>query len=270
MAKAISDEIRAVNNPAYNVPRTFISHNQVRDQWVPGMELSDLGGSDYVRKNRDKLIAAFGNFINDMSELRPARFVEKTHQLPGMWFRDADNLAKILHKVDGIISPADQETILNTYKYIYNLPEHHQLLFAHRDFNPGNVFIDPDKNIVSFIDFELAGFESQFSIMYTQDTINIPELWEYIDHLPRSKNPNLRWEFDSNKQALYRLTKKATDAIINFSPYSNVPSDREKLITTIRNLCDVMDMRMANIRAQALVKNTAPTPAIVPLTHYDR
>lgn len=271
-ARQISDEIRAIDNPAYDVPKTFISNGKVREQAAQGVMMRELR-YETLCEHWDKILPSMAHFINDMSELRPVRsrrISEKTTR--DICIRDSKDLVKMLtKKVSDILPPENIKMIVNAYALMDNLPENQEMVFAHNDLHQGNIMVDPVTGRLSIIDFELAGYQSKFAIMYAKKTTAVPELWEYINKLPRSKNPNLTWEFDTNKSNMFRLVQQITLSIINFSPKTAGEEDRNKLIEEARHVCRQLDFYIGAINVSQKEKsNNIMTRSLpVPIAHWN-
>ncbi len=271
-ARQISQEIRAIANPAYDVPKTFISNGKVREQAAQGKIVRELR-YEVLCENWDKFIPAMAHFINDMSELRPVRSRrtnEKTTR--DICVRNSKDLVNMLtKKVSGILSPENIKKITNAYAFMDDLPENQEMVFAHNDLHQGNILMDPATGRVSIIDFELSGYQSKFAIMYAKKTTAVPELWEYINKLPRSKNPNLTWEFDINKSNMFRLIQQITLSIINFSPKTAGEADINKLVCEAGHVCRQLDFYMGAISVSQMEKsNDVMTRSLpVPMSHFD-
>ena len=193
-AKVNSEKIREKGSSVYFVPKTYVSHGKVREEFVSGNRWRDVfkGLSE-----QDKIWAfkAVAEFINDMSELYPVKYDDKVRSVPFIPIKGPEALAKGLETLDEkYISKEDKQLIQEIYEYLSSIPENKLMVFGHNDLHGDNIIIDLNKRQISIIDFEMTGYKSAYDVMYNGIT-DFEELWEYINKLPRSTNPNLVWEF---------------------------------------------------------------------------
>lgn len=272
-AQSISDKIREKNNPAYFVPKIFISHGKVRDQFAEGIRLRNMD-EKYREQNSEILITAVGNFINDISELYPAKTTKTNASVPGVRVRDVKELNSLLSNFKDIISKQNLRLISELYKYLRDLPENNEFIFAHRDLHPDNILVDTKTGRVSIIDFELAGYQSKFAAMYQMGTNAFPELWDYIDRLPRSTNSKLSWDFDENKYRAFRFMRWVTVEMMNFLA-NKEKHDQCAFVKKIERNCRDARFTFGKIKLNNLNgvrprdKHLANT-AIVPTSHYEK
>lgn len=267
-AQRITNEIRALQNPAYNVPRTFISHNHVRDQWADGIPLSKLYGDQYITDHYQSIVTALGQFINDMSELRPVYYKEKPQPIP-LWFHTTQVMNETLSGVHSLIPAPDIQLIADTYHQLFTSPDNHIMVFAHADLHPDNILINPETNRVTIIDFERATYVSKFQMMYDYGTTAIKDLWDYINHLPRKTNPDLSWNFDKNTHMLFNLTESAIWELINFSPLNPLDEIRDEFVVKMADICKKIRFYSAQQKLQAPTA-TATRDPLVPVDHYTK
>lgn len=197
----IADMLREKNNPAYVVPHTFVSHGHVRDTFIPGIAAADLP-SQYIIENKHKLITSIGQFVNDMSELRPIKY-SRPKTFADLRVKSVDELNEMMDEF--LLPTRYQDVIRDVFEYLRDLPENRELIFAHGDINGANVLVDASTGGVGIIDFEYAGFWSKTYIMYRD--LPYPKLWEYINKLPRATNPNLCWNYDPDIGVLFKFMR---------------------------------------------------------------
>ncbi len=195
-ARNVSEKIRAKKNPAYFVPKTFISHNKVREQFARGAHAAGKPLPEWA-------VAAVGNFINDMSELAPVQKSDRPNMLRGAGASNKTELAKWMDSLGNLISSDDAKFILDAYEYLRTRDENQTIVLCHADLHGGNIHIDQDTKTVSILDFEMVRMCSQLEIMYARNITARKDVWDCINTLPRATNPKLRWRFDENVHGLY-------------------------------------------------------------------
>ena len=268
-ARIISREIRALDNPAYFVPTTFISHREVYEQFVDGTKLRNVG-EKYLENHQHELICAIGNFINDMTELRPVKIKKSNNSVPGVRLKDVNELNGLLDNFSSVLSKSVQKTIKDVYVYLRDLPENNEFVFAHKDLHPNNIIINTKTNLISIIDFEMSGYQSKFAAMYQMGTTSFPELWDYINHLPRTKNPNLQWDFDNKKQELFRFLRWTT-AEMKSIMLKRENFDIYEFVQKFEMNCKVIRLTLENNKNGTHTKNKhlqIMTPVL--LKHYEK
>ena len=203
-AQKIADEIRAKNNPLYFVPKTFISHGKVREEFVTGQRWRNIIKT-LSPQDKEWAYKALAEFINDMSELRPIKYDNNIRSVSRLPIKGIKELSSILDTWDEkYVSVEDKQLIKDIYEYLSSIPENKLMVFGHNDLHGDNIIIDLNKRQISIIDFEMTGYKSAYDVMYNGIT-DFEELWEYINKLPRSTNPNLVWEFVSEHRKLHQF-----------------------------------------------------------------
>ncbi|MCL2439306.1 MAG: aminoglycoside phosphotransferase family protein [Alphaproteobacteria bacterium] len=257
-AKKISDEIRAVGNDAYFVPRTYILFNKVYEQLVPGHKVSDMSW-EYFEANRTGLYTAIASFINDMSELRVATSGRPNAKIDGRLVKDAGELDKLTYCFKGIIPVENTMTIKAVYKFLFDLPENRELVFTHGDLHSGNMFVDTGTGKLSVIDLEMAGPQTKFAAMYQSDATAVNDIWDMVDKLPRRKNPGLRWNFDKDKHQTYKYLRRAITDMYEFLGNGNT-KDKGEFVEKIDGYCGEMRRLLGVLKSKEAgeVRNNMP------------
>lgn len=193
-SKLIADEIRKKNNPAYIVPRTFISHGKVREEFVSGQRWHEIIKT-LSPQDKEWAYKALAEFVNDMSELRPIKYDEKIRNLPRLPIKGVKELENMLDTWDeNDVCSEDKKLIKDIYEYLSRIPENKLNVFGHNDLHGNNIIIDLDKRQIAIIDFEMSGYRPVGNVMYN-GIMDFDRFWEYVNKLPRTTNPNLYWEF---------------------------------------------------------------------------
>ena len=262
-AKKIADEIRAKNNPAYFVPKTFIAHGKVREQFASGKRWCDVFKT-LSPQDKEWACKAIAELINDMSELRPVKYNKHGRNLPSIAIKGPEKLAEMLQKCDDkYISKANKKLIQDIYEYLMNVPENKMMVFSHNDLNGGNIIIDLEKRQVSVIDFEMAGYSSAFDIMYS-GMFDSPGVWQYINHLPRSNNTKLSWNFVPEHGELYKFIRWG------WANFVRDGMSLEQMSDTIKKNCDKVRFVFAQAKARAKMSAKKEKMPLVPMSHYEK
>ncbi|MBR5153859.1 MAG: aminoglycoside phosphotransferase family protein [Alphaproteobacteria bacterium] len=230
-AKKIADEIRQKNNPAYFVPKTFISHGKVREEFVDAVLLRDVP-KDWLAKNRDWIDAAVAEFINDMSELRHVQ----QYAVPNnsLCFLEVENLAEFQKFLDtrgvDFIAHDDKITLTEIYEFLRDLPDNQEAVFGHNDLHQKNIMIDMKNKRLYIIDFELAGWRPKIWGLYCQ--IGSAKIWNKVNKLPRTTNPDLKWNFNHDIYNLVLFMRW-------FQAEMQKDFDNERLKKKIHDNCEI-------------------------------
>lgn len=259
-SKFNSDEIRAKQNPAYMVPKTHIAHGKVREQFASGVRWRDVIGT---MSHADKVWAykALAEFINDMSELRPIEKVEQP-QLYCLPVRDTEMVAKIVGGWDEkYVSAEDKKLIQDIFEYMINVPENKTLVYGHNDLHGDNIIVDLEKRQIAIIDFECVGGQPMMNTMYFGALGDSKEFWDYVNGLPRTTNPDLKWNYVPEHRELLSFLRWGT--------FSVQLEGVEKMSKKIANECKRMRPIFAAAKLKCGVAAKQKMP-IVPMAHYEK
>ena len=261
-AKQVADEIRAKKNPAYDVPKTFISHDKVYENFASGKLLRDMP-QQWIDENKGWIINAVAEFINDMSELYPVKYDNENPALGDIPIKNIDELSVLLNSHgEDFLSKKDKKLILDVFAYLRDLPENKTFIFGHNDLHGGNIVVDLENKRVSIIDFDMAGYKSLFYTMYTFFD-GTKEMWAKVDRLPRAKNPNLRWDYDAD---IFELNKFLRWVVVEM----RVDRDLNRLKTKINKQCEYVRRIFATVQVKKKAKFVEEKSMIVPMSHYSR
>ncbi len=262
-AAQITNDLRAKHNPHYDVPKTFISHGHVREQYVDGINADEYTG------NKADLIPAIAHFINDMSELRPLRFV-RNHGVNGLQMENIADLDKLLDKVRkyNVVREENLKLIRDVFEFLRDIPENNYFVFGHNDLHPGNVLVNPKTGRMSVIDFELSGYQPMSYMLYTQMQMG-PPVWDYVNKLPRVVNPKLRWNYDARIAELYNFMHRV---MLNIEKSYVYDKDMAaNILSDINMLCNpVVRKKFAALKLKYQDTLVCDEMSLVPVSHYER
>lgn len=262
-AAIISNELRTKANPHYDVPKTFISHGHVREQFVDGIN------ADKYKGDMSDLIPAVAHFINDMSELRPVQF-RRNKKVPGMLLNDIADLDDEIEKVRkfNVVHEKNLQLIHDVYAFLRDMPENNMFVFGHNDLHPGNVFVNPENGRLTVIDFELSGYQPLSYVMY-EEMRSGPLLWDYVNKLKRVTNPKLHWNYDANVADLYKFLRRVLYKMENVSIFDKETAAQD--LKKINDLCNpAFRKKFAMLKLKYQDSLLGPEMPLVPMLHYER
>lgn len=264
-AKEFSDEIRQKQNPAYFIPKTFSTYkNGVVEQIATGRRWAEII-EDLSQEDRVWAYKALAEFVNDMSELRPVKQVDNVHGVAGIHIDGPEALAEIMGSWDEkYVSAADKKLIQNIYEYLMNAPENKILVWGHNDLHGDNIILDMDKRQVGIIDFELADYQPMFYSMYVHSLMDFSQFWEYVNTLPRSTNPNLRWNFVPEHLEMFKFLRWGYCEIVREG------RSLESMSENIKRACDKMRNVLATARLKAKTVSREQNMSLVSISHYEK
>ncbi len=259
-AKIHSDAVRAKQNTAYVVPKTHIAHGKVREEFVSGVRWRDI-----IEKMSpaDKVWAykALAEFVNDMSELHPVVKTEQP-QLYCLPVRESSVVSKILAGWDEkYVSVSDKKLIQDIFDYVINVPENRLLVHGHNDLHGDNIIVDLDKRQIAIIDFESVGSQPMMNSMYF-GTIGFKEFWDYVNKLPRTTNPNLKWNYIPEHKDLL--------SFLRWGMFNVQLEGVEKMADKIAAECKRMRPIFAAAKLKQKTSHESLCADLVPISHYER
>lgn len=153
------DEIYAVGNPRYNIPRMIYIKDdeyQLLEECAPGQHLTADLFKTLSRRQKYEIIDGVAAFLVDMNELKPVQEIQRHKIASELKFNRLDKFIenKMHHwfKDDEIKYMAGIRDNIGTFEYDT------RAAWSHCDLNPGNVLYDPETSTLSFIDFAEANY----------------------------------------------------------------------------------------------------------------
>lgn len=157
------DEIYAVGNPRYNIPRMIYIKDdeyQLLEECAPGQHLTADLFKTLSRRQQYEIIDGIAAFLVDMNELKPVQEIQRHKIANELKFNRLDKFIenKMHHwfKDDEIKYMAGIRDNIGTFEYDT------RAAWSHCDLNSGNVLYDPATSTLSFIDFA----ESNYRFIY--------------------------------------------------------------------------------------------------------
>lgn len=161
--KEAIDAIRAVDNPLYNVPAMhFINDDefQVLEERAPGVPLTKDLFRSLSRRQKFEIINSIGSFLVDMNELKPVKELHKYKICNEVKFSRLDSF--IENKMSFWFTKNEIRKMSRIRDEIGCFEYNTRQAWSHGDLNSENVFYDPAKSKISFIDFA----ESDYKFIY--------------------------------------------------------------------------------------------------------
>ncbi len=218
MAKEITNIIRNINNTKYYVPKTFISHGKVLEEYIDGIQLSKITHDTIDRETLNFFLTAVADLKNDMSELYPIKnnpdFGKKLFGMPpaGLdkllyWFSENNpNTALFNDKFF-----MKMKEIFNYFLYH---PDNKKMVFHHKDLDMQNIIIDIENKRTCIIDFEQFGFETMLEAMGKFPLF--PETYDYLNKLPKKINSGLFWNYNIDNIHLFNTYRLLIEVMFKF------------------------------------------------------
>lgn len=157
--KAAIDEIHAVGNPRYHIPRMIHIKDdeyQLLEECAPGQHLTNDLFKTLSRRQQYEIIDGIASFLVDMNELKPIGEIQRLKIASELKFNRLDSFIenKMQHwfNFDEIKFMANIRDNIGTFEYDT------RTAWSHCDLNPGNVLYDPQSSTLSFIDFAEADY----------------------------------------------------------------------------------------------------------------
>lgn len=157
--KKIIDEIAAVGNPRYNIPRMIYIKDdeyQLLEECAPGKPLTPELFKSLSRRQTYEIIDGIAAFLVDMNESKPVLDVQRHKIASELKFNRLDNfIENKMHNwfhTDEIKYMASIRDNIGAFEYDT------RAAWSHCDLNPGNVLYDSETSTLSFIDFAEAKY----------------------------------------------------------------------------------------------------------------
>ncbi len=202
-SKKITDKLRGLNNNKYFVPKTFIAGNRVFEHMMHGVLLKDFKWENVTNVDKIKYALSYANFINDFSELKPV----KNKMFFGKEIRGISKegiFLEYLSELDYILTEENYTFIKEAFRIVAKFPENKQIVFWHNDLHDKNIFVNEKNKKIGIIDFEMSDYNYKIYAMYSRKSYG-KTFWDTVDALPRKKNSEFKWGFDSDKCRMYRF-----------------------------------------------------------------
>ena len=197
--KDIIDEISALNNPVYNIPKmVYIKDDeyQLLEERAMGEPLNLEFYQSLSPRQRTEIVNGMASFLVDMNELKPVR-------------------EEVLHNISTELKMEKLRNIINNkmpkwfdvteIKYMTELTDDisgfeyiTREAWSHADLNSGNVLYDKNTSKLSFIDFAEAGYKFIYRDIFSPLNVDLRicrpvyDLYTRLHDKDKYKMPGLR------------------------------------------------------------------------------
>lgn len=202
--KEIIDQIAAVGNPRYNIPKMLYIKDdeyQLLEERAPGEHLTADLYRTLSRRQRYEIIDGIAAFLVDMNELRPIGDIINHRIADDIKFNRLDNF--INTKMDHWFTQTETQNLGRIRDSIGGFEYETRMAWSHGDLNSGNVLYDSATNTLSFIDFAEADYQLIYRDIFSKIQIEL-DIWNQVYetytqlhnkdsyNMPGIRNPNLR------------------------------------------------------------------------------
>lgn len=158
--KQVIDEIHAVGNPIYNIPRmVYINDDeyQVLEERALGEPLTKEFYRTLTRRQQFEIINGVASFLVDMNELKPTKEVLNHKIASEIKFSRFENFVE--NKMSDWFTINEVRCMVKLKNQISNFEYTTREAWSHGDLNSGNVIYNKNNSKLSFIDFAEANYK---------------------------------------------------------------------------------------------------------------
>ena len=197
--KDIIDEIVAVNNPVYNIPKmVYIKDDeyQVLEERASGEPLTPDLYQSLSQPQKTKIVNGLASFLVDMNELKPVR-EEIYHNISSEL--KMEKLRNIINNkmpkwfdVEEVKYMDDLTDDISGFEYVT------REAWSHADLNSEDVLYDKEKSQISFIDFAEADYKFIYRDIFSPLNVDLRicrpvyDLYTRLHDKDKYKMPGLR------------------------------------------------------------------------------
>ena len=241
--KKIIDDIRAVENPVYNIPRMWYIKDdeyQLLEERALGEPLTAKVYKKLTGRQRYEIVTNLAHFLVDMNELKPAQ-TEILHKMSDEL--KMQRLQKIVeNKMPKWFDAGDVKYMSDLIEDVQNFEYVTLKAWSHCDLNSGNVLYDVANSKLYFIDFAEADYNFIFRDVFSPLAVDLeickPVYEEYFKlhnkekyRVYGSRNPELQniMRYRIITVLLKRFTKAGDDLRMNPQSEKTVQNNEEKI-----------------------------------------
>lgn len=158
--KQVIDEIYAVGNPTYNIPRmVYINDDeyQVLEERALGGPLTKELYRTLTRRQQLEIVNGLSSFLVDMNELKPTKEIVNHKITSEIKFSRFENFVE--NKMSDWFAVNDVKYMIKVKNQISQFEYKTMEAWSHGDLNAGNVLYNKDTSKLSFIDFAEASYK---------------------------------------------------------------------------------------------------------------
>lgn len=254
--KEIIDEIHAVGNPRYHIPRMcYIKDDeyQLLEERAPGEHLTTELYNSLSRRQRYEIIDGIAAFLVDMNELKPVQAIQQHKIASEIKFERLDKFIK--NKMSKWFNEDEVQFMAQIRDNIGTFEYETRPAWSHCDLNPGNVLYDPSTNKLSFIDFAEANYNFIYRDIFAPLQIELgickPVYETYCRihnntnySMPSIRNENLRqiMKYRIMGAMLRRFIKASDDLRANPSGQKSIENNINKIEFMRGQIAAILDL----------------------------
>lgn len=197
--KEIIDEIGALNNPVYNIPKmVYIKDDeyQLLEERAMGEPLNLEFYQSLSPRQRTEIVNGIASFLVDMNELKPVH-EEIYHNISTeLKMEKFGNI--IESKMPRWFDVGEINYMANLKKEISGFEYVTREAWSHSDLNPGNILYDKNTSKLSFIDFAEASYNFIYRDIFSPLNVDLRicrpvyDLYTRLHDKDKYKMPGLR------------------------------------------------------------------------------
>jgi len=197
--KEVIDEIGAVNNPVYNIPKMIYIKDdeyQLLEERAMGEPLNLEFYQSLSPRQRTEIVNGIASFLVDMNELKPVH-EEIYHNISTeLKMEKFGNI--IESKMPRWFDVGEINYMANLKKEISGFEYVTREAWSHSDLNPGNILYDKNTSKLSFIDFAEASYNFIYRDIFSPLNVDLRicrpvyDLYTRLHDKDKYKMPGLR------------------------------------------------------------------------------
>ncbi len=241
--KNIIDDIYAIGNPRYNIPRmVYIKDDeyQLLEERAPGQHLTADLFKQVSRRQRYEIIDGIAAFLVDMNESKPIGEIVRHKIADDIKFSRLDNFVN--NKMRNWFTLTETQNLGRIRDVVGAFEYETRLAWSHGDLNSGNVLYDPATSTLSFIDFAESDYNFIYRDIFAPLQIEL-DIWTPVYekysqmhnkdnyNMPSPRNPNLRniMKYRILIALLRRIIKASDDLRISPNSQKGIDNNTAKV-----------------------------------------
>ena len=247
------DEIHAVGNPRYNIPRMIHIKDdeyQLLEECAQGQHLTSDLFKTLSRRQQYEIIDGIASFLVDMNELKPIGEIQRHKIASELKFERLDKF--IENKMHYWFNDDEKQYMAGIRDNIGTFEYETRAAWSHCDLNPGNVLYDPKTSTLSFIDFAEANYRFIYRDIFAPLQIELGicrrvyETYCKMHNSAKYTMPSV--SNDTTRQIMkYRIICALLKRFIKASDDLRITPSNAKSITNNENKIEFMRNQMQSI-----------------------
>ncbi len=202
--KDITDAIRAIGNPTYNIPQMYFVHDgdlQVLEQFAPGVPLTAEVYHALSRRQKYEIITSLASFLVDMNESRPVGEVQKYHISGEIKFSRLDSF--VSNKMERWFTKNEVQYMGAIRDAVGRFEYETCQAWSHCDLNTGNVLYDAENSKLWVIDFAEADYRFIYRDIFSPLAIEL-DICKRVYEMYKRLHDNSRYQMPGVKNGAVR------------------------------------------------------------------